>query len=60
MLQNLIYWFFFIFFTFSINSLGPPMMNLYILLLYTFKNANTQADLDAVNILSMEFNHLFS
>lgn len=31
------------------------MMNLYILLLYTFKNANTQHDLDSVNNLIIYF-----
>lgn len=31
-------------------SMGPPPMNMYVILMYVFKNANTQYDLNMVGI----------
>lgn len=36
------------FFSFLLDSLGPPPMNMYVILMYVFKNANTNYDLDVV------------
>lgn len=34
---------------FFFHSLGPPPMNMYVILMYVFKNANTQYDLTMVS-----------